>query len=81
MFASVALIEAANPARYSCTTDFKRHCTAAMADDDTAALYALTPLDGSYAGRVSKIRDYFSEAASSKRECASRSSTSRASRK
>ena len=34
-----------------------------MADDDTAALYALTPLDGRYAGRVSKIRDYFSEAA------------------
>ena len=32
-------------------------------DDDTAALYALTPLDGRYAGRVSKIRDYFSEAA------------------
>ena len=35
-----------------------------MASDDApAALYALTPLDGRYAGRVSKIRDYFSEAA------------------
>ena len=32
-------------------------------DADAAALYALTPLDGRYASRVSKVREYFSEAA------------------